>query len=150
MNYIIRKANLDETSIADSFLTKLIRDEKKYDNNINENIVINNYYENVIGDNNCLLFAQIENTIVGYIYGFIRNDGNTVFHKVACLDALYVDANYRNQGIANALIAEFKKWAKASEVKYMEVSACSKNENAVTLYRKNDFKDIKVTMECEL
>lgn len=150
MNIIIRKAKIEEANIANSFLTKLIRDEKKYDDNINENIVINNYYENYIDKGNtCLLFALIDNKIVGYIYGFIKNDGNTVINKVALLDALYVDIEYRKLGVATTLINEFKNWFK-DIANSIEVNVCYQNESAVKLYKKHNFIETKMTMECDL
>ncbi len=150
MDIIIRKAKIEEANIANNFLTKLIRDEKKYDNNINENIVINNYYENYIDkDNTCLLFALIDNKIVGYIYGFIKNDGDAVINKVALLDALYVDIEYRKLGVANSLINEFKNWSK-DIANSIEVNVCYQNESAVKLYKKHNFIETKMTMECDL
>ena len=150
MDIIIRKATKEETNIADNFLTKLIRDEKKYDDNINENIVINNYYENYIDkDNTCLLFALIDNKIVGYIYGFVKNDGDTVINKVALLDALYVDIEYRKLGVATTLINEFKNWSK-DIANSIEVNVCYQNESAVKLYKKHNFIETKMTMECDL
>lgn len=150
MDIIIRKAKIEEANIANSFLTKLIRDEKKYDDNINENIVINNYYENYIyKGNTCLLFALIDNKIVGYIYGFIKNDGNTVMNKVALLDALYVDIEYRKLGVATTLINEFKNWFK-DKANSIEVNVCYQNESAVKLYKKHNFIGTKMTMECDL
>ena len=150
MDIIIRKAKIEEANIANNFLTKLIRDEKKYDNNINENIVINNYYEKYIDkDNTCLLFALIDNKIVGYIYGFVKNDGDAVINKVALLDALYVDIEYRKLGVANSLINEFKNWSK-DIANSIEVNVCYQNESAVKLYKKHNFIETKMTMECDL
>ena len=150
MDIIIRNAKIEEANIANNFLTKLIRDEKKYDNNINENIVIKNYYENYIDrDNTCLLFPLIDNKIVGYIYGFVKNDGDTVINKIALLDALYVDIEYRKLGVATTLINEFKNWSK-DIANSIEVNVCYQNESAVKLYKKHNFIETKMTMECYL
>ncbi len=40
MNYTIRKAVLEDSADINNLLTLLIRDEKKYDFNINENCVV--------------------------------------------------------------------------------------------------------------
>ena len=45
-----------DVKIANSFLTKLIHDEKKYDSNINENCIISSFYENFVeNEQNCIL-----------------------------------------------------------------------------------------------
>ena len=84
MNIEILKATTKEMALeANKFLTKLIRDEKKYDNNINENCIINSYYENVYMKNDkCLLLAKINKKYVGYLYGFIINTGNATAEDV--------------------------------------------------------------------
>ena len=121
MNIEILKATTKEMALeANKFLTKLIRDEKKYDNNINENCIINSYYENVYMKNDkCLLLAKINKKYVGYLYGFIINTGETTLEKQAKLDALYTDEEYRENKIGQELINEFKKWAKSKNIKYI-------------------------------
>lgn len=43
MNVLIKKATINDVDIANQYLTKLIRDEKQYDKNINENCVVNSF-----------------------------------------------------------------------------------------------------------
>ena len=151
MNIVIRNAEIEDASIIDKFLTKLIHDEKKYDSNIDEKCEITNYYENLIlKDNNIVLVAEINNKIIGYLYGFIINNGNTCINLTSKLDALYVEEEYRNKSVANSLINEFKKWCELKNVKNIEVSVCSKNESAVNLYNKNGFTSIKMIMSVEI
>ena len=147
----IRKANLQDASIVNGFLTKLIHDEKKYDSNINDKCEIKEFYENMISnDDSCILIAEYENKIVGYLYGFIVNDGDTCINLTSKLDALYVEEEYRNKGIANSLIDEFKKWSRTKNIKIIEVSVCNENESAINLYSKHNFKSIKTVMITEI
>ena len=81
MKYAIRYAKLEDAKLANSLLTKLIRDEKQYDNNINENCVVHRLYENLILDeDNCLLVAEHSNKLVGYLYGFLQNTGDSCIY----------------------------------------------------------------------
>lgn len=152
MNYSIRKANIKDTKRLNELLTLLIRDEKKYDSNINLNCKINAYYEYIIEkENNYLLVAEFSNNIIGYLYGKMMDDGATVIDKVAKIDALYVEENYRHHGIGTSLINEFKKIVKEENVKYIEVNVCNDNKEAITTYNNNGFNQIKaVTMRQEI
>lgn len=52
MNIKIGKASLEEARTLDYFLTKLIQDEKQYDDNIDGSFVVNSYYEYIIPNEN--------------------------------------------------------------------------------------------------
>ncbi len=150
MNYIIEKCRVSETKEVDILLNKLILDEKQYDKNISDNVIIKNFYETKINDdNNCLLVAKIDNKVIGYLYGFILNSDIDIEIK-SQLDALYVEKEYRKLGVANSLINEFIKWSKQKGVKFIELKVCNENINAINLYKKYGFKDIKTIMEIEI
>jgi len=147
MEVKIRKCKTEETNIANELLTKLIRFEKQFDNNINENCTVNYYYESVIDNpSHLILFAQIEEKIIGYIYGFIQENGDTTKEKVGQIDALYIEEEYRNMKVGDKLITEFIEWAKEQNVKIIEISVFDTNTKAKNLYKKKNFKQIKTTM----
>lgn len=152
MDYIIRKANINDAKRLNELLTKLIIDEKKYDDNINENYVVKSYYEYVIPKKqNIILVVEFLNTIIGYLYGYIMDDGDTVINKVAKTDALFIEEDYRHLGIATSLINEFKKIVEEENVKYIEVNVCNDNKNAINIYKNNNFNETKsITMKCNL
>ena len=65
MNFEIVKATRDNVKIANEFLTELIKDEKKYDKNINEKCVVNSFYENIYNlDNQFLYFEKLKINIL--------------------------------------------------------------------------------------
>lgn len=137
---IIRKASKEDAKELNWLLTLLIRDEKQYDDTIDENFVVTNMYENYIDDQNrCIKVAEENNKIVGYIYGYFKESDPTSINKMAVLDALYIDENFRKKGIANHLINEFKEWCIKNNVDTIEVGVCSQNTKAKQLYNKHDF-----------
>ena len=75
----IKKANQLNINEANKLLTKLIRDEKKYDPNINEKYVVKRYYENR-PKNSVILFAYVDKKIAGYTYGILE-DTQTYINK---------------------------------------------------------------------
>lgn len=151
MNIKIVKATSNDVLKTNEFLTKLIQDEKKYDSNINEKFVMKSYYEPAVKNpNKCLLIAKNNNEIVGYLYGSLINDGDTVLNKVSKLDALFVDESSRRLKVATKLINEFKNWSLDKECIYIEVGVFNSNVSAYNLYKNNGFKDIKTIMSLDL
>ena len=108
-------------------------------------------YENYIEDSNKLLIvAEENNQIVGYLYGIIKPNDDTYKYIIAKLDALYIDNNYRNKGIATSLIEYFKKWAISKNAHKIEVNVWSNNKKAKRLYEKNNFKTVSETLTIDL
>ncbi len=151
MNFELIKATNDNIKIANKFLTQLINDEKKYDNNINEKCIVNSFYENFYNSaNQFLYFAKVKDRYVGYIYGFVEDNGDAYLDKVTELDAMFVEEKYRNKGIGTSLIKKFQEWSKEKEAKYIELKVCNGNESAIALYKKNLFESIKIVMNYEI
>ncbi len=151
MKYNIRKASLSEAQIVNSFLTKLIQDEKQYNENINEKCIVSSLYEKLItNENNCIIVAECNNHLVGYLYGYMQNIGDAYLSPVAQLEAMFVNEENRNNGIGNELIKEFKRWATNKNAKYIELKVCNDNKPAIELYQKNGFKNIKSIMSIDL
>ena len=53
----VRKIKKEEASIVDNLLTLLIRDEKQYDDNIDINFKVTNFYQNYIDDSDYRSFS---------------------------------------------------------------------------------------------
>ena len=111
MDLKITKSTYEDAKEVNKLLTKLIVDEKKYDENINENCVVKSLYENFYNnDDVCLLVAKEKEHIIGYIYGYVQNNGDAKIDTVSVLDALYVEQDYRRLGVGIKLIDAFKNW----------------------------------------
>lgn len=153
MQFVIEKASFNDAKKANDLLTKLIIDEKKYDENINQNCVVKSFYEKIYDDENvCLLVLKIKekNEIIGYLYGYIRNDGDSTIYKTSVLDALYVEKNYRKMGCGKKLIKAFKKWSLNSNARYIELKVCSQNKGAINLYLKEGLSNQKIIMRAKI
>lgn len=147
MEFEIKKSNYDDAIDANDLLTKLIADEKKYDKNINENCVVKSLYEKFYNQKDvCLYVAKYNNTTIGYVYGYIQNNGDCKNNIVCTLDALYVLKEYRNNGVATELINSFIKWSKGKNAYYIDLKVCNLNENAIKIYKKFGFYETKVIM----
>jgi len=150
MNIEIREYKKEELKKADELLTKLIHDEKQYDSNINENCIIDSYYETCMQENNQMFFAIENEKIIGYIYGFIENNGDTTIKEVAKIDALYIEKEYRYLGIGKKLINAFTLWANSKNIEIIEISVLNTNQSALNLYTGLNFKETKTILKLEI
>lgn len=151
MEVEIVKADYETALVANKLLTKLIKDEKKYDDNINECCVVRSLYEKFYDDPSlCLLIAKQKKEVVGYIYGYVQDNGDAKKDVVCVLDALYVIEEHRKKGIGSKLFLEFKKWSETKNAKYIELKVCTKNKDAVKLYESFGFIVNKYIMNCKV
>lgn len=124
-----RKPNNSDANRLDNLLTKLIIDEQKYDPNV-ELIKVKNFYINYIEDpTKYFEVCEDNNEIVGYIYCIIENDK-------AKIDALYIEEDFRNKGIATNLIENFINYCKNNNIKEITIKVLESNINAKNLYYK--------------
>jgi len=137
--------NEKDANRCDELLTELILDERKYNDTIDENIVITNHFNNLINNENIVLLAYYsEEEIIGYI--LIRR----VEKNVCLLDGLYVLEQYRNQGIANKLLNAALKKCKEFNVKYVDIKVMKNNEIAMNIYKKLNFKEYEIKLRKEI
>lgn len=139
---IIRVLDEERASTCDILLTKLIQDERQYDNSIDKDFVVNNYFKNIIkNENNILLCYEEDNIIKGYIYlKPVNNDNQNGY----LIDGLYVDIAYRNNGIATKLIDSALTIIK--DVDFIDINVMSQNIDAINLYKKFGFNEFKISL----
>lgn len=152
MNFNIHKANKVEALEMNKLLTKLIQDEKQYDDNIDENFAVVSFYEYYVDDaNKCLLVATIESNVIGFLYGYIKKEEDGKIRSIlAKLDALFVEEQYREQYVAKELINSFKNWCKNNNVSSIEVDACSGNIKALNLYKQVGFEEFRKSLKMDI
>jgi ribosomal protein S18 acetylase RimI-like enzyme len=137
--------NILDANKCDELLTKLILDERKYNDLIDNNFKINNYFNKMLNDKNIILLAYyLDNEIVGYI--LIR-----IIEKDVCLlDGLYVEEEYRNRGIATSLLNEAINRCKKLNVKYVEINTMAKNKIAKNIYKKLNFIEFEIKLRKDI
>jgi len=145
---VVRVIDKELADKCDEMLTSLIMDERKYDANIKKEFVVNGWYFTTLGDKNKVTFAAVEEEkAVGFIHGFIKDEaGVTVNDTVLMLDAVFVNTENRGRGIAKALIDELKKWGKAVNAGYIDLTVLNDNYKAIRLYEKLGFVPVKTYM----
>ncbi len=138
---IIRVLDEKRANFCDILLTKLIQDEKKYDDYC-ESIIVKDYFKNVIKNKDNILMVYEEDDIIkGYIYLKPCSD-----NKGYLIDGLYVEEEYRNNNIAKQLINEAVNTVK-DNITYIDLNVLSKNKVAYELYKSLGFVDYKISLK---
>ncbi len=144
---IKRVLDLETANVCDELLTKLIQDERQYDESIDENFIVKDYFKNVISNEDNILLCYIdENIVKGYIY--LKPTGDN--KKGYLIDGLYVKEEYRNNGIGKALMSEAINSIKDKEVDYIDINVMNNNLNAIKLYKSLNFNEFRITFRKDL
>ena len=140
-NKIKQVTNVVDADRCDELLTKLIHDERQYNDTIEDNYIITNHFNKMLDDENIIILAYyINKTIVGYI--LIRKMAN----NTCLLDGLYVEKEYRNKGIGNSLLKEAISRIKNMNVKYVDINVMYNNIIAKHIYEKLGFVGYEIKM----
>lgn len=145
---VIRVFDEKRANICDELLTKLIQDERQYDDSIDENFIVKDYFKNIIKKENDILLCYEENdNVIGYIYLKAINNNNK---KGYLIDGLYVEETYRNRGIATKLINEAIKVIKDTDSKFIDINVLANNLTAYKLYKSLGFNETKINLRKDL
>lgn len=140
-NKIKQVTNVVDANRCDELLTKLIQDERQYNDTIDENYIVTNHFNKMLNDENIIILAYyINKIIVGYIL-IRRTDNNTCL-----LDGLYVEKEYRNKGIGKSLLTEAILRIKNMNIKYIDINVMYHNIIAKHIYEKLGFVGYEIKM----
>ena len=140
-NKIKQVTNVVDADRCDELLTKLIHDERQYNDTIDDNYIVINHFNKMLDDENIIILGYyINKTIVGYI--LIRKMAN----NTCLLDGLYVEKEYRNKGIGKSLLTEAISRIKNMNVKYVDINVMYNNVIAKHIYEKLGFVGYEIKM----
>lgn len=142
---MIKRIIDDKDAITcDELLTKLIRDESKFDKLVSKDFKVQAYFKNVIKNSkNILLGYIIDNQIIGYTYlKYIVEDNN----KGYLIDGLYIEEAYRCKGYAKELLEYALNLLDKENHDFIDINVLYANEKARNLYKSLGFQDFKIIM----
>ena len=140
-NKIKQVTNVVDADRCDELLTKLIHDERQYNDTIDDNYIVTNHFNQMLDDENIIILGYyINKIIVGYI--LIRRTSN----NTCLLDGLYVEKEYRNKGIGKSLLKEAISRIKNMNVKYVDINVMYNNIIAKHIYEKLGFVGYEIKM----
>lgn len=91
--------------------------------------------------------AENAGRLVGYIASSYATRGYRSINPIGSLDNMFVEDEYRGQGVGSALVAAFKQWAAEEGVAIIQVNACAGNKRAIKFYQRCGFADHEVILE---
>ena len=94
-----------------------------------------------------LIVAEENGILVGYNLAQIKKE-IPVFKlkRFGLIADLYVQKEFRGQGIATQFKDEAVKWFKRNKIKYMSITVYPDNPHAYKIYQKWGFSDYKINM----
>lgn len=101
-------------------------------------------------NNNIVYIAFDNNKPIGYLAGNTKSENEYITIKVAEIDNMFVDENYRGNNIGTILIDCFKKYCIQNGIKTFKVNASARNIKALEFYKKNGFTEHDITLWCKL
>lgn len=146
-----RSATLEDLPTLLDFEQGVIEYERDFDSNLKDNTT---YYqlEDLIQSNNVeVIIAHTENKIIAS--GYAKIVDAKPYHKnpkYAYMGFMYVNPEYRGQGIIQNLIEELKTWAKTKNIFEARLEVYNDNASAIKAYEKNGFKKHMIEMKIVL
>lgn len=155
-NPIIRKADINDLKEVQNLNLSLFKSHIEYDKQLDLNWPFSNegteyFSERISSEDGCVLVAEIQDEIVGYLCGGIREpETYRKIDKAAELENMFINPNHRSKKVGSKLISEFLNWCKSQKVQKVKVEASAQNHLAINFYKKNNFNDYSLSLELDL
>lgn len=101
---------------------------------------INFAIRNALGNNRALFFVKIneKDEYIGFSFCNISSGLETGADYI-WINEIYVEPEYRRQGIATEIITFIEKWAKEKNIKYIATMTGKSNEKSMGLFRNSKY-----------
>lgn len=148
----LREATLDDIPTLLKFEQRVIEAERPYDRNLKETDI--SYYDLnalITADNVTLMIAEVGNQLIGCGYAEIRESKQCHRHdKHSYLGFVYVDSEFRGQGVNKILIDSLIQWSKERHADQFHLDVYAENQNAIRAYEKSGFRKDFINMSLSL
>jgi ribosomal protein S18 acetylase RimI-like enzyme len=106
------------------------------------------HYSSIVARYNgiCLL-AIVDGAIVGYLAGYTRDKSSFRLVKLAELESMFVNEDFRGQQVGTKLVRKFLEWSREKEAQRVSVSAYYANSRAIDFYQGLGFEPKSLTLE---
>lgn len=134
------------SSIDEEFKNSEIKSYKKTNQSQSKMVVPN--MQHIIQDlNNSVLFCAFdEEKPVGYFLGLIKSYLAEDPSRVGYINGLFVESDYRRQGIAQMLWDQGKRWFSRQKLQVVELYVACGNDAARKFWAKNNYKPFEEVM----
>jgi len=144
----IRSANINDMCTLLEFEQHIISVERPYDSSLKDDPI--SYYdlkELILSETAEVLLAEINYKIIGSGYAQIRESKPYLKHDYhSYLGFMYVDYNYRGNGVNKIILNALKEWSKSKNVNNFSLDVYAENKVAIRAYEKVGFKNNLIEM----
>jgi len=153
---IIREATIEDLKVIQDFNNKLsAKENAEFDSTVNPEFATTEggerYFKKSIESNDRIVLIAEDNNPIGYLVGVIERVGDFRNILNMCeVDNMWVDENYRSQGVGRQLMDRVEIWAKEKGIKRMRVIASYKNEKGIKFYKREGFSEYDLILEKDL
>lgn len=140
----------EDCKICGEFMSKLINYEAKLDATINSNVTINGLFENNLNNKDFYFAYAIENNKpIGFLFGYLQvGKGKVRSTNILNLEALFVEENYRKNGVGKQLLKSFEAWAgkRYNGDFQIEITYINSNQSAQKFYESMGYIPVKTIL----
>lgn len=113
------------------------------------------YLEDIVmDDGGCVLVAEHDGAVVGFLIAFIEEDDGHYLkpdaRKHGYISDLYVDDAMRGRGVARSLMTEAERLFKEMGIKTMQIGVLAANAGARAVYEKAGYQTRSVFLEKDI
>jgi GNAT superfamily N-acetyltransferase len=105
------------------------------------------YFES---DSSIIFLAEAGGQVVGYLAGYLQPPNDYRLVASAELESMFVESEFRAQGVGKQLAQEFIEWSRGKGAARMTVTAYAANPNAVAFYQRLGFVPKHTSLEMKL
>ena len=156
MSVFIRRAKTSDIEIVQEFGSKLLNFEREnYDSSLSSGWAFSSEAKDRYLDaiqNEYVILAEMDKRPVGFLIGSIIEPKASSARQIkqAYLKNVYVDEDFRKNGIGKMLIEDFKEYCQNNNVKQLNVSVLAANETAVGFYNAIGFRPRSLNLSQKL
>ena len=144
----LKKPKIDEFEIYNKLEIEFYSHHKSYktllqDVDPRKRDLKKEFFQLINERNSFFRFVEVDEEVVGYIYGTIKKIGENEkgWKKYADLNSIVVLKKFRNRGLAEVMTKEFFSWLKSKNIKYVEASCNVKNGAIIKFNKKLGFQE---------
>lgn len=108
------------------------------------------FADGIAGKDAVCLVTEVGGQIVGYLQGGLKNSEDYRDVKMTELENMYVEDEFRKQGVGKLLVKAFIEWSKEQGAQRTLVIASVPNTNAIKFYEAAGFEPYSLELEMDL
>jgi ribosomal protein S18 acetylase RimI-like enzyme len=105
------------------------------------------FTERVTDDHSRCLLVETTDQVIGYLAGYLNEKTELRPVRVAKLESMYVEKDYRSRGVGKSVATDFLEWASTRGATRASVSVFAANDRAIEFYQRLGFEPKTLSLE---